>query len=163
MSTKAAKLLMTLVILTRASAYVFSKIALEELSSLLILGFRFSIACILLLVIFHTRLAAQLKLDKSILWKSVLLGLSLFITMIFETEGLKTADIHMASLLENTAIIQVPLLLALYHKKLPSRKITLGGALCILGGIFYVNRPVKHKETPEGRSQMADVRTCCQR
>ena len=139
MSTKTAKLLMTLVILTRASAYVFSKIALQELSSLLILGFRFTIACVLLMGVFHKRLFRQLKLDTTILWKSVVLGLSLFITMIFEMEGLKTADVHMASLLENTAIIQVPILLALYHKKFPSKKIALGGTLIILGvfGLTY--------------------------
>lgn len=139
MSTKAAKLLLILVILTRASAYIFSKIALQELSPFLILGYRFTLACALLIAVFAKRLYGQLKLDCSILWKSLILGGSLFVTMIFEMYGLKTADVHMASLLENTAIIQVPLILALYHKKLPSQKIAIGGVLILLGvfGLTY--------------------------
>lgn len=139
MNTKAAKILMILVILTRASAYVFSKIALQELSPFLILGYRFTIACLLLMAVFAKRLYGQLKLDHTILWKSLVLGISLFITMIFEMYSLETADVHMAALMENTAIIQVPLLLALYQKKLPSKKIAMGGALIILGvfGLTY--------------------------
>ena len=151
MSTKTAKLLMTLVILPRASAYVFSKIALQELSPFMILGYRFTAACGLLMAVFAKRLYGQLKLDLSILGKSVILGGSLFITMMFEMYGLKTADVHMASLLENTAILQVPLILALCHRKLPSRKIIIGGALIILGvfGLTYSPQSGLHFSTGE--------------
>lgn len=143
MTTKAAKILLTLVFLSRGSAYIFSKIVLGELSPFLAIGYRFTLACALLCLLFAKRIAMQLQQDKS-LWKnSLLLGTLLFFMMCFELTGMKTAAVHTVALLESSSLILVPLLLSLAYRKLPTRNIILGTIL-IFSGIFCLTW------TPEG-------------
>lgn len=135
MTTRSAKILLTLVFLSRGSAYIFSKIVLGELSPFLAIGYRFTLACLLLCLIFARKVAQQLWQDKN-LWKnSCLLGTLLFFMMCFELTGMKTAAVHTVALLESSSLILVPLLLSLAYRKLPTRNIVLG-TLLIFSGIF---------------------------
>ncbi len=133
MKESSAKLLLIFVFLSRAGAYLFSKLALLELTPFLTTGYRFTLSCLLLLVIFHKRLFQAVKADKSILPKSALLGTLLFFVMFFELTGLKTADIHTIALIESLNTILVPILLSIRYRKLPAMKIVLGGAFILLG------------------------------
>ena len=135
MSTNAAKLLMTLVFLSRGSAYIFSKIVLGELSPFLAIGYRFILACLVLVLLFAKRICRQLKQDKDLPRNSCILGALLFFMMFFELSGLKSGAIHTVALIESSSIILVPLLLSLAYRKLPSKNIVLG-TIFIFSGIF---------------------------
>ena len=133
MKESSAKILLIFVFLSRAGAYIFSKLALQELTPFLTTGYRFTLSCLLLLLFFHKRIFQAVRADKSILGKSALLGTLLFFVMFFELTGLKTADVHTIALLESLNTIFIPLLLSLRFKKLPAMKIVLGGAFILLG------------------------------
>lgn len=138
MSTKAAKLLLLLVFLSRGSSYIFSKIILTELSPFLATGYRFALACLILVILYHKRIWQQLQQDRKLLRNSVILGALLFLMMVFELSGLKAAAVHTVALVESSSIILVPLLLSLFYRTLPTKKI-FWGTILIFSGIFLLN------------------------
>ena len=119
MSTRAAKILLAFVILTRSCAFIFSKISLQELAPFMVLGIRFTISCLILSLIFCRHLYRELKADSQLLPKSFLLGLTLFFVMGCEMMSLRTSAVHMVAFLENTALAFVPILNAIIYRRLP--------------------------------------------
>lgn len=120
MNKNAAKLLMAMVILTRSSAFIFSKFAMEELSPFQALGFRFTLACLLMGAVLYRHIAQALSEDSALARKSCLLGFLLFCIMGCEMESLRTAEVHTVAFLENLSLALVPLFLALWYRRLPS-------------------------------------------
>ncbi len=133
MNTNAAKLLMALVILTRSSAFIFSKFAMEELSTFQTLGFRFTLACLLMGAVLYRHIAHALREDKSLVKKSCLLGSLLFCIMGCEMQSLRTAEVHTVAFLENLSLALVPLFLAIWYRKLPKSRILQGAGFILLG------------------------------
>ncbi|WP_432642636.1 DMT family transporter [Acidaminococcus sp.] len=133
MNTNAAKLLMALVILTRSSAFIFSKFAMEELSTFQTLGFRFTLACLLMGAALYRHIAQALREDKSLVKKSCLLGSLLFCIMGCEMQSLRTAEVHTVAFLENLSLALVPLFLAVWYRKLPKVRILQGAGFILLG------------------------------
>lgn len=130
MKEKQAEWLLAALIFTRSSAYLFSKVLLETVSPLNLLAIRFSLASILLLLIFHKKLW---KLNRRILLHGAILGGLFFLVMTFEVTALITTDTSTTSFLENTAIIFVPVMEAALCRKLPSRSAMLGSLLAVSG------------------------------
>ncbi|MCM1127875.1 MAG: DMT family transporter [Lachnospiraceae bacterium] len=122
-----------------------------------LLAIRFSLAFILLSLVFHKKLQ---KLNRQTILHGAILGGLFFLVMIFEAAALTTTDTSTTSFLENTAIIFVPIIKAILCQKMPSRSsifsvllaisgvalltlsgsqfhLTKGELLCIAAAIFY--------------------------
>lgn len=134
MTVRQANFLLMGVIACRSSSYLFSKIGLATLAPWNLLGIRFTLAFILLCLIFHRRLAA---ITVPTLKAACALGLSMFCCMSCETVSLQTIDSSMASFLENTAVLWVLLLDCVYHRHLPNKTVSLA-TLTIMAGIFLL-------------------------
>ena len=133
MNTNAAKLLMALVIFTRSSAFIFSKFTMEELAPFQALGFRFTLACLLMGAVLYRHIARALSEDKALAKKSCLLGFLLFCVMGCEMQALRTAEVHTVAFLENLSLALVPLFLALWYRRLPKTRILQGAGFILLG------------------------------
>ena len=137
MTEKRAELLLAAVISARATSFVFNKMVLGTLGAFDLLACRFLLAFILLAVLFWKRLR---HISGKALLHGAVLGTLFFLTLTAELTALKTTDSSKVSLLENTAIILVPLLEAVLLRRLPTligavllhEKITLLGAAGIL-------------------------------
>ena len=133
MNTTAAKLLMALVIFTRSSAFIFSKFAMEELSPFQALGFRFTLAFLVMGAVLYRHIARALSEDRSLAKKSCLLGFLLFCVMGCEMQALRTAEVHTVAFLENLSLALVPLFLAIWYRRLPKTRILQGAGFILLG------------------------------
>ena len=131
MSEKQAQALMTVVILTRSSAYIFSKTGLETLGTFNLLAARFLLAFLVLGVIFWGRLKHISRHD---LLGGAIIGAVFTGVMTFELTALKTTDTGTVSFVENTAIVWVPLIEAALIRKLP-KPVNLITAVVALGGV----------------------------
>ena len=96
-----------------------------------LLGIRFLIAFVFLGLVFWQKIRGA---SVRALRKSALLGGALFLVMACELQGLQTVSSSMASFLENTAVVFVPLMEAVIHHRWPKRQdMILSGA--ILAGV----------------------------
>ena len=154
-----AELLLAAVSAARSVSYLFEKIGLESMEPFTLLGLRFLLAFGFLGILFWRQLRS---VGWSTWWKSILLGGVLFCVMGCELLGLQTVSSSMASFLENTAIVFVPLFEAVLSRHWPRREdlavsgiiligvallvlspgsladgITIGTAYCLLAAVLY--------------------------
>ena len=148
MKTRQAELLLISVIIARSVSFLFSKVALTGMTPENLLGVRFSLAFLILLVLFARKMR-QLTLPE--LRGGFLIGACYCFVMFFEMLGLRLTNASTTSLIENTAIIIVPVLeILLYKKKADVRLLlcillTFGGVVLLSGsggfrigaGIFF--------------------------
>ena len=106
MSEKNAKVLLASVILARSSSYVLQKIGLTNIDVFNLMGIRFLLAFIIMLLIFNKKLRYA---DKSSVISGLIVGTIYFVVMSFEVFSLKTCESSTTAFLENTAIVMVPL------------------------------------------------------
>ena len=125
-----AELLLAGVLMARSTSYLFSKLILTGMGVFNLLAFRFGLAFVLLAVLFFPRLR---KLDRKTLLSGGVMGLLFFCVMTAELNGVKRTASGTASFLVNTAIVLVPLLQALWMRRLPRRKAILSALLCFAG------------------------------
>lgn len=78
MSRKTAELLLAAVIIARSTAYLFSKIVMEDLDPLNLMAVRFILAFVFLFVLFFKRV---INIDKTSLLNGVILGSIFFAVM----------------------------------------------------------------------------------
>lgn len=133
MKPTAAKILMALIILTRSSAFLFSKFIMEELTPFQALGYRFILAFLVMALVLRRPLVRAWDEHRSLGRKSLLLGLLLFAVMGCEMRSLLTAEIHTVAFLENLSLALVPLFLALWYRRLPGDRILQGVGFILLG------------------------------
>lgn len=123
---RSAKLLLLAVISARATSFCFSKLCLLRMGMLSLLGIRFTLAFVLLVLVFYQKLRQTLiPADAA---KGILFGGLYFLVMVCEYTGLRTTATATASFIENTAIVLVPFLNLPFTRKLPTRN----NILCIL-------------------------------
>lgn len=130
MDVKHAERLLAAVIICRSTALLFSKIALNEMGVFNLLAVRFLLAFALLAVLFHRRLLAG---DWRTAGKGAILGLAFFMVMTCELNALKTVSTSEAAFLENTAIVLVPIFMAIYLRRLPKAPVVASSALALAG------------------------------
>ena len=128
-----ARVLLAAVFIARGISFLFSKQLLTNLSPMSILAVRFLLAFLVLALIFNKKIR---QLDHKSLKGGIILGLLYTVCMIFEMYGLRLIDSGVSSLIENMAILFVPLYVAVLTKKLPKIKTIICAALtyaaCIL-------------------------------
>lgn len=132
MSERKYELLLAGVIAARATSFLFSKIVLQSMSTFNLLFIRFLIAFVLLLLVFHKKLP---RITKRELAFGAVIGTLFFLVMASELTALLSADSSTVSLLENCAIILVPLFEAIINRKAP-KKLGIISAVIAMAGVF---------------------------
>lgn len=116
--TRKCELLLVAVISARATSFIFSKMVLQAMSPFNVLAIRFLAAFCLLALLFYREAA---NITKRVLFSGTIIVFLYFITMAFEMMALKQADSSLVSLLENCAIIFVPILEMVLFRKFPDK------------------------------------------
>lgn len=130
---KKYELLLISVIAARATSFIFSKMILESITPFNLLAVRFIIAFILLALIFNKTVRSLTVRD---LMAGFAIGTAFFITMSCEMKALTQAASSLVSLLENCAIIFVPLLELILFKKFPTKITVISTGLAMLGVVL---------------------------
>ncbi|MBQ8306731.1 MAG: DMT family transporter [Blautia sp.] len=130
MTTAKAKILLALVFIARGTSFLFSKTLMQDMTPLSILAVRFILAFLVLAVVFHKKLRAC---DKKSFTGGVILGALYTLCMVLEMYGLRLVDTGVAALIENMAIVLVPLYAAVLTRTLPKKKTMLCAALAVAG------------------------------
>lgn len=125
-----ASILLICVFAARGTSFLFSKELMNTMSPLSVLAVRFISAFLILALIFIKKL---FSCDKRSLRGGVILGVLYTVCMIFEMYGLRLIDSGTSSLIENMAIVLVPLYVAVLTKSLPKKKTMLCAALSVIG------------------------------
>ena len=130
MSKGKAKLLLISVFVARGTSFLFSKTLLQSMSPMSVLAVRFVQAFLILAAVFSKKL---LHCSRSSLTGGVVLGVLYTICMTFEMYSLRLIDTGVASLIENMAIVLVPIYAAVLTRTLPKRKTMLCAVLAVTG------------------------------
>lgn len=130
MNKTKASILLILVFMARGTSFLFSKTLMHDLTPMSILAVRFLMAFIILAGIFHKKL---MKADNRCIRRGMMLGLLYSVCMIFEMYGLRLVDTGVSSLIENMAIILVPLYASILTRSLPKAKTMLCAVLAVIG------------------------------
>ncbi|MGG3467631.1 DMT family transporter [Neobacillus pocheonensis] len=151
-----ANLMLLIVTIFWGSSYLFMKMGLVSIPEFNLIALRFGIAFLLAGIVFYRRI---LKADFKTIKYAFVLGTILFSVFASITYGIKTTSASNAGFLVSLTVIFVPLLLAVFFKKMPEKriifgvslaltgigfltlnhqfKISIGDFLCILGALFY--------------------------
>ncbi|MEW9674192.1 DMT family transporter [Ammoniphilus sp. 3BR4] len=151
-----ANFMLLIVTIFWGSSYLFMKLGLVGIQEFNLIALRFGIAFILAGIVFHRRL---LHADYKTIKYAFLLGSILFLVFSSITFGIKSTTASNAGFLVSLTVIFVPLLLAIFLRKMPEKrilfgvllaftgisfitlnhqlKISSGDFLCILGALFY--------------------------
>ena len=130
MSRTGAKILLTMVFIARGTSFLFSKILMNDMSPMSILAVRFILAFVVLAIIFHKKVR---ECSRDSLKGGILLGILYTICMIFEMYGLRLIDSGVSALIENMAIVLVPVYAAVLTKTFPKRKTMVCAVLAVAG------------------------------
>ena len=130
MSTGKAKLLLISVFVARGTSFLFSKTLMQSMSPMSVLAVRFCLAFFILAAVFSNKL---LHCSRNSLLGGVILGVLYTVCMMFEMYGLRLIDTGVASLIENMAIVLVPIYVAVLTRTMPKRKTMLCAFLAVTG------------------------------
>ena len=133
MSEKRAELLLACVIIARSTSFVFNKLGLGTMTAFNLLAVRFLLAFALLALVFYRRLR---HVGRRMRLRGALLGGLFFLIMSGERFSLRTVDSGTVSLLENMAILFVPLLESAISRRLPRPATLLSAAVALVGALF---------------------------
>ncbi|NHJ83887.1 MAG: DMT family transporter [Asgard group archaeon] len=122
-----------LITLIWGSSFVMVDKAVAVVNVFIFLAFRFSIAFVLLLLIFAYRFI-KFGIEWKEIWRGVLVGLFLFIGYSFQTFGLQLGtDPGKAAFITGLSVVLVPIFSALLLKKTPHKLSWLGILIAVIG------------------------------
>lgn len=144
MTQKRSEQLLALVIFARATSFLMVKHCLAALEVFNLLAVRFTIATVLLLILFRKRMRA---ITRATFGRGALLGLIFFAVMAGETVALSKTSSSTTALVESSAIMLIPLLTGLWRRQWPARAgltaaaVAFAGVACTIGqsGRFVIN------------------------
>ncbi|WP_028403146.1 DMT family transporter [Ectobacillus panaciterrae] len=136
-----ANFMMLIVTVFWGSSYLFMKMGLVVMQEFNLIALRFGIAFILSAILYHRRLIhASYKTIKY----GFTLGSILFSVFASITFGLKSTSASNAGFLVSLTVIFVPLLLAIFLRKMPKKRIVFGVSLAVIGiGLLTLNKQLK--------------------
>ena len=132
-SFRAGCLLMAALSIARGSSFLFSKHLLGGMGPLNLLGARFLLAFLILFVLFSRKVITDVKADPRTIRASLLLGGVYFLCMACELVGLQYTTASTCSLLENSAIVIVPILEAILIRRFPKPIIIASTVITFIG------------------------------
>lgn len=115
-------------------SFILVKQAIEEINLYYFIFLRFIVATSILLVIFSRRLR---HLNLKLIRDGVILGGFLFIAFITQTVGLQYTSASNAGFITGLHVVLVPLVLAIFFKKMPALTATVG-AVIAAAGLFFL-------------------------
>lgn len=133
MTKRTGEILLLSVIFARGTSFIFNKITLRTMEPLNVIAIRFLIAAAILLILFGKRFKDT---NRETIINGIIIGIGWFALIAFEMFGLRTVDTAVASLLENTAIVMIPLLNALFLRRLPDGKTFLCILIAFIGVVL---------------------------
>lgn len=125
-----AEILLIFVILARSTSFVMTKIGLRDLDTFTLLGFRFILATLFILPFIGYRFK---KTTRPAVYKGILLGAVYSAIMAAEVYALGISGAGTVALLENTAILMVPLFEAVLLRRLPKAPLVISTILAFSG------------------------------
>lgn len=138
MNQSGAKLLLISVFTARGTSFLFSKSLMGTMEPMSILALRFILAFLILALVFYKKLK---NLRMPSLRGGLILGLLYTICMIFEMYGLRLLDSGVSALIENMAILFVPIYVALWTRTWPRAKTLFCAVLAIAGvGLLSISQ-----------------------
>lgn len=130
LNSKTAKFLMIFIMMARGTGFLFSKTLLLDFHPFNVLGLRFSLAFIVLALIYIKKWKT---VDKNTLVGGLILGVFYTLVMSLEMYSLRKIDTGTTSFTAHAAIIIVPFYeFLIFHKK-PMKKTLLCALLAFLG------------------------------
>jgi len=136
-----ANLMLLIVTIFWGSSYLFMKMGLVSIPEFNLIALRFGIAFLLAGIVFYRRL---LKTDFKTIKYAFVLGTILVSVFASITYGVKTTSASNAGFLVSLTVIFVPLLLAVFFKKRPEKRIIFGVSLALTGiGFLTLNHQLK--------------------
>jgi drug/metabolite transporter (DMT)-like permease len=135
-----ADLAMGLCTLIWGATFVLVKDALADISVVVYIAVRFTLAAAIMAIIFWRSLR---RLNRKTVWAGAQIGIAMFGGYMFQTAGLKFTTPAKAAFITGMCVVLVPLLLAAFGR----RRITVwiwAGAAAALAGLYFLTVP------PEG-------------
>jgi len=133
-----ADLMMVMVTMFWGASYLFMKFGLQSIQEYNLIALRFGIAFLIAALVFYRRL---LKIDAKTIKYGFLLGSLLFLSTSAVVIGLKTTSVSNAGFIFSLAVIFVPLLVGLFSRKKPEKRVMLGVCISITGiGLLTLNQ-----------------------
>lgn len=133
MSVRSAKILLAAVFIARGTSFLFSKELMKGMSPLGILAVRFLLAFFILAIAFFPKIKSC---TKEALFGGIYLGVLYTACMIFEMYGLRLVDSGVSALVENMAILFVPLYAAVLTRSFPQKKTMICAFFAVVGVAF---------------------------
>ena len=134
LTVKQSEFLMASVIIARSTSFVVSKMTMASMSPFNILAVRFILAFFILAALFHKKFG---QCSGQVIRNGVAVGVTYTAVMGFELAALQYTETSLASLIENSAFMLVPVFaLALQHTA-PGRKVIIG-MLLSFGGLVVL-------------------------
>lgn len=132
-----ADLMMLVVTMLWGSSYLFIKIGLHTIQDFNLIALRFSIAFIFAGAVFYKRLK---HVDVKTVQYGALLGFLIFLALSVVTLGINYTTISNTGFIFSLTVVFVPLLLAIFFKKIPDAKVVVGIILAVIGiGFLTLN------------------------
>lgn len=124
---------LALVAFVWGATFVLVKSALDDVSALLFLALRFTLAGTALLIAYHRKLSGAFA-SRALVWQGGLLaGVCLFGGYAFQTLGLRFTTPSKSAFLTGMAIVMVPLLSAAFYRVAPLAAEVAGVAVAAVG------------------------------
>lgn len=127
--------ILLLVTLIWGATFVIIKTALQDISPLMFVSFRFSLAALLLLP-FAPKIMKGV--GKEVIYGGLLLGLMYFLGFTTQTIGLKYTSATKSGFITGTFILFTPVFQLLFEKRKPGRA-NLAGILFVLTGLILLS------------------------
>jgi drug/metabolite transporter (DMT)-like permease len=125
-----ADLSLLFVALGWGATFIIVKTAVQDLPPFPFLAVRFALAFVTLLPFLWLK---RQHLNKTAIKKSMLIGIFLFIGYVFQTIGLQYTTASNAGFITGLNVVIVPIFVAYYQRKFPSKSIVLGVVCATLG------------------------------
>lgn len=130
-------LMMLFVTMLWGSSYLFMKMGINTIPEFNLVGLRFVLAFIVSAAVFYKRLK---QIDTTIIKYGALLGFFLFGTLSTVTIGMNDTSVSNAGFIFSLTIVFVPLLMAIFFKKIPDAKTIFGISIALIGiGLLTLN------------------------
>lgn len=117
--------------------FIAVKLGVVDLSPVLFVALRFSLAAVLL---FFFGLKRILSTDRTLIWKASLLGLLLFLGFTLQTAGLKDTTASKSAFITGLMVIFTPFFQFAIEKR-PPKIGNLAGVAIVTGGLWLLTSP----------------------
>jgi len=126
---------LTLVFLTMiwGTTFIATRIALTEISPLMLLGIRFTIGFLALFILFFPRMRRITRMDVR---AGIVLGLLFFVGNVLQTTGLKYTTAGVSGFITALSVVMVPPIALVVLKEKPRAGAIVGVILAIIGLAF---------------------------